>query len=136
VDYAHTPDGIATVVAAARQLAKGRVLVVMGAGGDRDPSKRPAMGREASRADLVIVTTDNPRSEAPEAIAAQVESGITAATKTILDRRQAIASALAEAAPGDVVLILGKGHETVQEFSDHSEPFNDAEVVRTEGAAL
>jgi UDP-N-acetylmuramoyl-L-alanyl-D-glutamate--2,6-diaminopimelate ligase len=136
VDYAHTPDGIVNAVAAARALTSGRVLVVVGAGGDRDRSKRSQMGLAASGADVVIVTSDNPRSEDPRVIADEVASGVTASSETILDRRLAIASALGEAKAGDIVLVLGKGHETVQEFADRTEPFNDAAVVRQEAARL
>ena len=131
VDYAHTPDGIRMAVATGREFASGRVIVVFGAGGDRDSAKRPLMGRAASGADRVFVTSDNPRSEDPDAIIDQVTSGITADHAREADRRKAINSAIAEAGPGDVVLILGKGHESGQERAGETVPFDDREVART-----
>jgi UDP-N-acetylmuramoyl-L-alanyl-D-glutamate--2,6-diaminopimelate ligase len=136
VDYAHTPDGLGAVLAAAREsVPGGRVLLVFGCGGDRDAAKRPAMGRIAAEgADTVVVTSDNPRREDPAAIISAVLSGIPPATRarvvTEPDRRAAIGLALAEAAPGDVVLVAGKGHEPYQEIGDERLPFDDRAVAR------
>jgi UDP-N-acetylmuramoyl-L-alanyl-D-glutamate--2,6-diaminopimelate ligase len=135
VDYAHTPDGLDKVLAAARELTAGRVLVVFGSGGDRDPTKRPAMGRAAARgADVVVVTSDNPRYEDPHAIISSVLQGIDTEARAIVepDRRAAIAAALERAHPGDVVVIAGKGHETTQITGEHVVPFDDREVAREE----
>ncbi|HEV2993749.1 MAG TPA: UDP-N-acetylmuramoyl-L-alanyl-D-glutamate--2,6-diaminopimelate ligase [Acidimicrobiia bacterium] len=137
VDYAHTPDALAAALVAARQLAGARrVIVVFGAGGDRDAEKRPLMGRAAAEhADLVIVTNDNPRSEDPAAIADAVLAGTAdgpAATRRQLDRRAAIRDGLDAAQPGDVVLIAGKGHETEQRYGDHTIQFDDRAVVGEE----
>jgi len=133
VDYAHTPDGIATALAAARQTGAGRVIAVFGCGGDRDPAKRAAMGEAAGRgADLVVLTSDNPRSEAPEAIAAMAAVGLDAvgATYTVeLDRRTAIHAAIAAARPGDLVMVLGKGAETGQRIGARTLPFDDRVVA-------
>lgn len=130
VDYAHTPEGIETVIETARTLSNGRVIVVFGAGGDRDQGKRPRMGEAASAADLVIVTTDNPRSEDPPTIAAEVLAGVDhPAAMSIIDRRQAIATALDSARPGDIVLILGKGHESTQEINGVFHPFSDQKIA-------
>ncbi|MGH8957554.1 MAG: UDP-N-acetylmuramoyl-L-alanyl-D-glutamate--2,6-diaminopimelate ligase [Acidimicrobiia bacterium] len=132
VDYAHTPESIETVIETARTLAGGRVVVVFGAGGDRDRGKRPQMGKAASGADLVIVTTDNPRSEDPSTITAEVMGGVDhPAAISILDRREAVATALDSAQPGDIVLILGKGHETTQEIDGIFHPFSDQKVARS-----
>jgi UDP-N-acetylmuramoyl-L-alanyl-D-glutamate--2,6-diaminopimelate ligase len=137
VDYAHTPDGVATVIETSRSLTRGRVIAVIGAGGDRDRTKRPQMGRSASSADLVVVTSDNPRHEDPAAIVEQVASGVeNPATITVLDRRQAIRGALAAAVPGDIVLILGKGHETGQEIAGVVYPFDDRRVAAEELEAV
>jgi len=128
VDYAHTPDSLANVLRAARSVDDGRVIVVFGAGGDRDRDKRPQMGRAAAElADRAIVTTDNPRSEDPAAIAAEVADG---KLEVIVDRREAIAAALADAQPGDVVVIAGKGADTEMELDGHSVPFDDRDVAR------
>jgi UDP-N-acetylmuramoyl-L-alanyl-D-glutamate--2,6-diaminopimelate ligase len=136
VDYAHTPDALASVLGAARSLVDGgKLVVVFGCGGDRDRSKRPLMGEVATRlADLVIVTSDNPRSEDPVAIASDVLEGVPPdrpAPLVELDRRAAIRSALQAAAVGDVVVIAGKGHETGQTFDGVTVPFDDR-VVATE----
>ncbi|MGZ4130239.1 MAG: Mur ligase family protein, partial [Actinomycetota bacterium] len=133
VDYAHTPDGIRNVLRAARPLARGRVIIVFGCGGDRDRAKRPLMGEAAtSMADLSIVTSDNPRSEDPLAIIAAIEPGARAGGNPYeveSDRRAAIARAVELAEPGDVVVIAGKGHETGQEFADRTIPFDDRLVA-------
>jgi UDP-N-acetylmuramoyl-L-alanyl-D-glutamate--2,6-diaminopimelate ligase len=132
VDYAHTPDAISAVVAEARHLVPGRVIVVLGAGGDRDHSKRATMGAAAATADLAILTTDNPRSEDPAAILAQVAAGVPAGAgvRTELDRARAIALAVEAADDGDAVLILGKGHEQGQELAGGVViPFDDREIA-------
>ena len=127
VDYAHTPDSLENVLGAARELG-GRLTVVFGAGGDRDREKRPLMGQIAARlADRAIVTTDNPRSEDPAAIAAEVAAG---RLEVVLDRREAIEAALADARPGDVVVIAGKGADTEMELAGHSIPFDDRQIAR------
>jgi len=133
IDFAHTPAAIAEALRAARELTtEGRVIIVFGAGGDRDKAKRPAMGRVASElADVVVVTSDNPRSEKPLTIISEVAAGVKGTGPLIdVDRARAIASAIGMAQPGDVVLVAGKGHETGQDFGDHVEPFDDAEVAR------
>jgi len=128
VDYAHTPDSLENVLRAARDLDGGRLIVVFGAGGDRDREKRPLMGRVAATlADRAIVTTDNPRSEDPRAIAEQVADG---KLEIVVDRRAAIEVALAEAGPGDVVVIAGKGADTEMEIAGGSVPFDDRVVAR------
>lgn len=134
IDYAHTPDAMQSALTAARQVAgPNSVLVVFGCGGDRDAQKRPEMGRVAERgADVAIVTSDNPRSEEPEAIIAAVVDGFERPEAAVVepDRRQAIDVALRRAQSGDVVLIAGKGHETYQEIGDVRLRFDDAEVAR------
>jgi UDP-N-acetylmuramoyl-L-alanyl-D-glutamate--2,6-diaminopimelate ligase len=133
IDYAHTPDGLEQALAAARGLAAGDVVVVFGAGGDRDHAKRPLMGEVAGRlADLAVLTSDNPRSEDPDRIMAEVRSGIGPQARLIVDpdRARAIGAALAAAQAGDVVLIAGKGHEAGQEIGGVVIPFDDAEVAR------
>lgn len=137
VDYAHTPDGLENVLQTARRFAHGRVIAVFGCGGDRDRTKRPVMGRLAAQyGELVIATSDNPRSEDPAAILREVEEGIKAGLRpggsyqVIVDRREAIAKALSLARPDDVVLIAGKGHETYQILNNRVIDFDDREVVR------
>ena len=131
VDYSHKPDALAAVLEASRSLGDGRLTVVFGAGGDRDRSKRPEMGRVARRlADRVIVTTDNPRSEDPVAIVEEILQGSGADVEVDLDRASAIASAIGEARAGDVVVIAGKGHEQGQEVAGVVQPFDDREVAR------
>jgi UDP-N-acetylmuramoyl-L-alanyl-D-glutamate--2,6-diaminopimelate ligase len=135
VDFAHTPDALAGLLAELRAVTGGRVIVVFGCGGDRDREKRPLMGRAAAEgADLVVVTSDNPRSEPPEEIIAAVAAGVPVPRRgnlvTEADRRAAIALALDAAAPGDVVAIAGKGHETTQTVAGERRPFDDRVVAR------
>ena len=132
VDYAHTPDSLENVLRTARELTNGRLHVVFGAGGDRDPTKRPLMGAAArDLADRVLVTSDNPRSEPPESIIDQVMEGTGPGAERDADRRRAIGRAIADAEPGDVVVIAGKGHEQGQEFENgRKEPFDDLTVAR------
>ncbi|MGH2947530.1 MAG: UDP-N-acetylmuramoyl-L-alanyl-D-glutamate--2,6-diaminopimelate ligase [Solirubrobacteraceae bacterium] len=134
VDYAHTPDSLENVLRAARELASGRVIAVFGAGGDRDRGKRPLMGEIGSRlADVCLITSDNPRSEDPEAIVAEILAGAGggAHVEHDVDRRASIRRAVALAEPGDVVVIAGKGHEQGQEFAGgRKEPFDDVAVAR------
>ncbi len=136
VDYAHTPDSLENVLRAARRLTAGRVISVFGAGGDRDRDKRPKMGRAgAELSDLAVVTSDNPRSEDPEAIVAEVVAGTggAGAVEVEVDRRAAIALALSRADAGDTVVIAGKGHEQGQEFEGGRKvPFDDRTVAREE----
>ncbi|MFL5826794.1 MAG: UDP-N-acetylmuramoyl-L-alanyl-D-glutamate--2,6-diaminopimelate ligase [Thermoleophilaceae bacterium] len=132
VDYAHTPEALDNVLRAAREITRGRLHVVFGAGGDRDRGKRPKMGRVASTlADRVMVTSDNPRSEDPDAIVDEVLAGTDGHAEREVDRRRAIALTLGGAAAGDVVVIAGKGHEQGQEFEGgRKEPFDDMTVAR------
>jgi UDP-N-acetylmuramoyl-L-alanyl-D-glutamate--2,6-diaminopimelate ligase len=132
VDYAHKPDALEKVLRAARDLAGERhVICVVGAGGDRDRGKRAVMGRLASKlADVAIVTSDNPRSEDPEVVAAEIVSGADGEVEVELDRAAAIGRAVALAEPGDVVLIAGKGAEQGQEFADRTIPFDDREAAK------
>jgi len=132
VDYAHKPDALEKVLRASRELADGnRVIVVVGAGGDRDRGKRPLMGKLAAElADVAIVTSDNPRSEDPEAIVAEVVAGAERPVEVEVDRATAIARAVELATSGDVVLIAGKGAEQGQEFADRTIPFDDREAAK------
>ena len=133
VDYAHTPTGIEAVLRSARAAASGRVLCVFGAGGDRDRAKRPLMAAAAEAgADRVYVTSDNPRSEDPLAIVAEIVAGLERPDRAIVepDRRAAIALALADADAGDAVVICGKGHEQGQEIAGVVHPFDDRTVAR------
>ena len=135
VDYAHTPDALANILSALSQACTGSIITVTGAGGDRDKGKRPLMAAEAARRSrLVVLTSDNPRSEDPAVIAAEMRAGIPADTSaevvTILDRAEAIRHAIAAARPGDVVLIAGKGHETYQIIGSERHHFDDREIVR------
>jgi UDP-N-acetylmuramoyl-L-alanyl-D-glutamate--2,6-diaminopimelate ligase len=141
VDYSHKPDALENVLRTAREFARSRVICVFGCGGDRDRAKRPLMGRIASElADVAIVTSDNPRSEDPDAIIAEVVAGAEASLEVEPDRAAAIGRALALAREGDVVVIAGKGHEQGQEFAGRTIPFDDREVAREAlrrlGAAL
>jgi UDP-N-acetylmuramoyl-L-alanyl-D-glutamate--2,6-diaminopimelate ligase len=134
VDYAHTPDALEKALQALRPVADGlggRLVAVFGAGGERDASKRPLMGAVASRlADAIVLTSDNPRSEDPQAIISQIESGVACEHRTQVDRARAIEQAIADAGPSGVVLIAGKGHESYQEAGGSRLPFSDADVVR------
>ncbi|MPZ53863.1 MAG: UDP-N-acetylmuramoyl-L-alanyl-D-glutamate--2,6-diaminopimelate ligase [Acidimicrobiia bacterium] len=132
VDYAHSPNGIAAAISFARAVTTGRVLALIGAGGDRDRLKRPAMGAATSEADLVYVTSDNPRTEDPEAIIDAVASGIPPEVTfyRITDRRAAINEIISSAREGDTVLILGRGHERGQEIAGAVAPFDDRLVAR------
>jgi UDP-N-acetylmuramoyl-L-alanyl-D-glutamate--2,6-diaminopimelate ligase len=133
VDYAHTPDALDVVLRAARETARGTLAAVFGCGGDRDRGKRPQMGRIASElADRIVITSDNPRSEEPRAIADEILAGVAAGDRVAveLDRRAAIRLAIADAKPGDVVVVAGKGHETYQIVGETILPFDDREEVR------
>ncbi|MFZ9668477.1 MAG: UDP-N-acetylmuramoyl-L-alanyl-D-glutamate--2,6-diaminopimelate ligase [Solirubrobacterales bacterium] len=134
VDYAHTPDSVANVLTAARELTPNRLITVIGAGGDRDRGKRPLMGEAAGRlSDLTVVTSDNPRSEPPEQIVGEVVAGVPEGCDVVVevDRDGAIGRAIEAAGPGDTVVIAGKGHEQGQEFEDGRKiPFDDREVAR------
>lgn len=153
VDYAHTPDALESVLQGLRQASRGRIVTVFGCGGDRDAGKREAMGRVAGAlSSVVLVTSDNPRSESPEAIAAQAAQGVQAAGlaaaasadqlaggcayRVEVDRRRAIGLALQAARPGDVVLIAGKGHERTQETAGVRVPFDDVQVASELASAL
>lgn len=131
VDYAHTPEGVATAIRTGRGLGKGRVIALLGAGGNRDRRKRPAMGAALSAADIAVVTSDNPRSEDPAEIAAAVLSGVDPQVEHVveIDRRTAIDLAVHRAQDGDVVLILGRGHEPVQDLGIEKVDFDDRVVA-------
>ncbi|MCX7628381.1 MAG: UDP-N-acetylmuramoyl-L-alanyl-D-glutamate--2,6-diaminopimelate ligase [Methylophilaceae bacterium] len=130
VDYAHTPDALAKTLLALREQTRGRLICVFGCGGNRDKGKRPQMGEVATRlADLVIVTSDNPRHEAPRAIIDDIVAGMSGNYRIEEDRAAAIDMAIREARPGDVVLLAGKGHETYQQIGNDKLPFSDAEVA-------
>src|SRR5438552_2160046 len=132
VDYAHTPDALLNVLKTLRQLEPGRLIVVFGCGGDRDRQKRPLMGRIADQnADYSIITSDNPRKEDPNAILSEIEKGFGSDRfEKVAGRAEAIVRAIAVAQPRDIILIAGKGHETYQEFADHTVPFDDIQVAR------
>jgi UDP-N-acetylmuramoyl-L-alanyl-D-glutamate--2,6-diaminopimelate ligase len=138
VDYAHTPDSLENALNALREITNGALAVVFGCGGDRDRGKRALMGKIAARlADRIYITNDNPRSEDPRAIADAIVAGIDSHEHIVeLDRRIAIERAIAESAPGDTVLIAGKGHETYQLLGDAILPFDDSEVARAALAAM
>ncbi len=130
IDYAHTPDALEKVLSALREQSTGRLFCVFGCGGNRDQGKRPLMGEVAAKlADKVIVTTDNPRDEAPEAIARAIESGLAGEYEVVLDRTAAIAAAIEQAGAGDIVLVAGKGHEDYQEIAGVKYPFSDEAVA-------
>jgi UDP-N-acetylmuramoyl-L-alanyl-D-glutamate--2,6-diaminopimelate ligase len=135
VDYAHKPDALAHVLDALRPFTPGRLVCVFGCGGDRDRGKRPLMGRIAvEKADIVIVTDDNPRSEDPAAIRAEILSGAKGA-REVGNRGEAIKIAVSELKPGDVLVVAGKGHETGQTIGGETFPFSDHEEVRAAIAA-
>jgi UDP-N-acetylmuramoyl-L-alanyl-D-glutamate--2,6-diaminopimelate ligase len=132
VDYAHSPDAVARVLAAAREMTEKKVIAVLGCGGDRDNSKRNMMGQELSlRSDIAIFTSDNPRSEDPSKILEQMTDGLNVSNPSAIvqDREEAIKLAVNLAQPGDVVLILGKGHERGQEIAGVIHPFDDRLVL-------
>jgi UDP-N-acetylmuramoyl-L-alanyl-D-glutamate--2,6-diaminopimelate ligase len=131
-DYAHTPDALERALATLRPLTAGRLVVVFGCGGDRDKGKRPLMGRiAAERADVAVVTSDNPRTEDPEAIIDDIEQGMgDVAHLRISDRLAAIHTALEQARAGDTLLLAGKGHETYQILGTEKVPFDEREIVR------
>jgi UDP-N-acetylmuramyl-tripeptide synthetase len=141
VDYAHTDDALRNLLETARPLAPKRLVTVFGCGGDRDRTKRPLMGMVAERlSDVVVITSDNPRSEDPQRIIDEIKRGVPAASqstgrtpdiRTVVDRREAIERAIELSEPGDVVLIAGKGHEKYQQIGDRVLPFDDGEVART-----
>ena len=131
VDYAHTPDALEKLLDAVRPLTKGRVITVFGCGGDRDKTKRPIMGRIAStRSDVTVVTSDNPRTENPETIVQEVVAGIVGGSVAIIDRKEAIKVAVAQAEPGDVVVLAGKGHEEYQIIGRDKHHLSDRELLR------
>ena len=144
VDYAHTPDAVSTALAALRDATEGRLITVLGCGGDRDPGKRPAMGTAAAEgSDVVVITDDNPRSEEPAVIRAAMLAGVQdvprerrAEVHEVAGRRSALAAAVALARPGDTLLVAGKGHETGQEVAGTVHPFDDRDVLREVLAAL
>jgi UDP-N-acetylmuramoyl-L-alanyl-D-glutamate--2,6-diaminopimelate ligase len=135
VDYAHTDDALKNLLETVRELKPRRVITVFGCGGDRDRTKRPLMGAVAARlSDVVVVTSDNPRSEPPEAILEEIQRGMNGGRRAerhaIVDRREAIVRALEMAEPGDAVVIAGKGHETYQVLRDRTIPFDDRQIAR------
>jgi UDP-N-acetylmuramoyl-L-alanyl-D-glutamate--2,6-diaminopimelate ligase len=132
-DYAHTPDALERAIGAVRPLTRGRLIVLFGAGGDRDRAKRTKMGRAVARgADVAIVTSDNPRTEDPERILDDIEAGMDVGPhRRIVDRREAIAQAVAMLEPGDLLLLAGKGHETYQVIGSERHPFDEREIVRS-----
>jgi UDP-N-acetylmuramoyl-L-alanyl-D-glutamate--2,6-diaminopimelate ligase len=131
IDYAHSPDALARTLATARALGRGKVIVVLGAGGNRDRAKRPMLGAAASSADRVVLTSDNPRDEDPAAIAEEIREGIAAQVDVVLelDRAHAIEIAIRDAAENDLVVIAGKGHERVQIRNGVARPFSDRDVA-------
>lgn len=136
VDYAHTPDGVKSLLQACREVSRGRVIIVVGCGGDRDRSKRPRMGRVAvEMSDLCVITSDNPRGEEPESIIEMILEGVRdrfgeERYAVVADRREAIRYAVGRAEKGDLLVVAGKGHESGQIFSDGVVPFDDREVLR------
>ncbi len=134
IDFAHTPDGLENVLKAVGEIAKGRIITLFGCGGDRDRAKRPLMGEIATRlSDLVVVTSDNPRTEKPEAIIDDILAGIKTNKKSVrveVDRKKAIGLALSLAKEGDIVLLAGKGHETTQTLADKTIEFDERKIVK------
>jgi UDP-N-acetylmuramoyl-L-alanyl-D-glutamate--2,6-diaminopimelate ligase len=132
IDFAHTGDALANVLQTLKELSKGRLILVFGCGGNRDPERRGGMARAAEKwADISIITNDNPRKEDPEEIARQIVSGFQKSPMIELDRKKAIEMALSLARPDDLILIAGKGHEKVQIFSSQTVPFDDAMLVKS-----
>ena len=131
-DYAHTPDALERALGTARAFTSGKLIVMFGCGGDRDKGKRPLMGEIAERgADVVIVTSDNPRTEDPDSIIDEIEAGMRSAShERVTDRHAAITRAIQIAADGDIVLLAGKGHETYQIRGTVSYPFDEKEIVK------
>jgi UDP-N-acetylmuramoyl-L-alanyl-D-glutamate--2,6-diaminopimelate ligase len=140
IDYAHTPDALENVLKLAREVTAARLICLFGCGGDRDRAKRPKMGEIAARlADLVIVTSDNPRTEDPEAIIADIAEGLPADRSRIVtlpDRRAAIRRSLEMARPGDLILLAGKGHETYQVLGRDKVPFDERVIVKEAACSL
>jgi UDP-N-acetylmuramoyl-L-alanyl-D-glutamate--2,6-diaminopimelate ligase len=132
VDYAHTPDALEHACRTLKELEPRRLLTVFGCGGDRDRGKRPLMAKAAARhSDACVITSDNPRSEDPEAIIREIEAGMGGARhRSVTDRAEAIRIAIHAAGPGDIVLIAGKGHETYQQFADRTIDFDDRNQAR------
>ncbi|MNR10700.1 UDP-N-acetylmuramoyl-L-alanyl-D-glutamate--2,6-diaminopimelate ligase [compost metagenome] len=137
VDYAHTPDGLENALLTVREFAEGKIITVFGCGGDRDKTKRPLMGKVAARySDFLYVTSDNPRTEDPDAILADIEPGLKEDKYPenqyilLVDRKKAIQKAIEEAGPKDVILIAGKGHETYQDIMGVKHDFDDRLVAR------
>jgi UDP-N-acetylmuramoyl-L-alanyl-D-glutamate--2,6-diaminopimelate ligase len=137
IDYAHTDDALKNLLDTARPLAQRRVITVFGCGGDRDRTKRPLMGAVAARlSDIVVITSDNPRTEDPVRIIEEIKRGIPtasdrgAATFTVVDRKEAIQFAIRKAEPGDLVLLAGKGHEQTQTIGSRVLPFDEAAIAR------
>jgi UDP-N-acetylmuramoyl-L-alanyl-D-glutamate--2,6-diaminopimelate ligase len=137
IDYAHTDDALKNLLETARPLAERRVITVFGCGGDRDRTKRPLMGAVAAKlSDVVVLTSDNPRTEDPARIIDEIKRGVPtapdrgAATFTIIDRKEAIQFAIRKAAPGDLVLLAGKGHEQLQTIGSEALPFDEAAIAR------
>ena len=133
VDYSHTPDALMQALSSLKKYCKGRLICVFGCGGDRDKGKRPVMGAAAERyADLVYLTSDNPRNESPEKIIEDIHSGMKGQVPVEIqaDRTRAISTAIESASPGDIILIAGKGHETYQEIGNKKLPFSDRQLVR------
>jgi len=132
VDYAHSPEAVESVISTAKSHAKGRVIVVVGAAGERDPTKRPLLGEAAAAADLAVITSDNPRREDPDTLVKKVLEGTGGGSAQVLaevDREKAIRLAIDQAEPEDMVLILGKGHETYQDFGTRVVPFDDRAIA-------
>jgi UDP-N-acetylmuramoyl-L-alanyl-D-glutamate--2,6-diaminopimelate ligase len=132
VDYAHTPDAVTNACRTLKELNPNRLITVFGCGGDRDKKKRPLMGKAAAEiSDACIITSDNPRSEDPETIIKEIESGMGGARyRAVVDRAEAIRIAIHAAGKGDIVLIAGKGHETYQQFADRTIDFDDRREAR------
>ena len=131
VDFAHTPDALEQILKTMRPLVSGRLIVVFGAGGDRDPTKRPEMGAAVARhADIAVVTSDNPRTEDPAAIVDEVSAGVSGCDSVVIvDRLEAIHWALDAARGGDAVILAGKGHETYQVVGREKQPFDERRIV-------